>query len=627
MRPVTRESVGERGIARRPATPDGSQCRTAVRETVLSRLGPRERVLDVGSTLTVTTGIDASSIERVDFSLEASERTRERLSGGCADGPAGPDGSTIDAFSVIDPREPTLPFPDDSFEAAVSVGPYDRPSLATETLTREVRRVLDPEGRFVVATRTQGAPPTVGGTSCRSHDGEAADALLAPGWVLERRDRVPDYDGQVGAAVARLPSRARSAVTRGMSALSTVADRRGDAGSTTVRSGRPLPHERWLEAALELLFRPLDDGGFWDPVTRRVVPALAIDGPSGEPRPIRDADAEERRVPLLARGLLRWRTSPAGTDAFDDRLGRQLSRLRSLAGARTNSADDRLEPAAVGATIDACARAGAGPFDAENLAVARDCFERTQGCEFERPGDAALLAGWATLAEATAEPGAEDDDFGAGRVLAALDEGLWHVGQRLFPGGRRTFDDDSSPSRETVLDALEGVCRAIQLTGRTDALEDVAAVLDRTVETRLCDDGAVVLDGEPRGSVSTLDGSGGAPSRSTRRRPRHQSRFVATVGRYVAAGGDSEYDRAVSRAMGWLDGADPHGRSLFDASAFDVPPRFVGPDGRAGAPSRQVVGVDDVGALIAATTDLIAGPLAPESAVGPERLPAPTRRR
>lgn len=112
----------------------------------LHLLGTAGRVLDVASEVSVTRRIRAREVARLDFSADAASLAARLLPPGHA------------ASATAEPAAPRLPWPDGTFDAAISVGPYDLKLLDLDALTAEVRRVLRPGGRLIVTLPTPRSP-------------------------------------------------------------------------------------------------------------------------------------------------------------------------------------------------------------------------------------------------------------------------------------------------------------------------------------------------------------------------------------------------------------------------------------------------------------------------------------
>jgi SAM-dependent methyltransferase len=139
--------------------------------------GERERVLDIASESNVTAGLDSKSVTRLDLSPDAIEYAEEVL------------GERVDRYEVADPEVPDLPFEDNRFDGAVSIGPYDWKFLDVDRLTEELRRVVGPDGLLVFSVPTLRSPYSMNNwNKYRYFTLDEALDLVSPAW------RLADYD-------------------------------------------------------------------------------------------------------------------------------------------------------------------------------------------------------------------------------------------------------------------------------------------------------------------------------------------------------------------------------------------------------------------------------------------------
>jgi SAM-dependent methyltransferase len=135
-----------RWVQQPPTTPLVQYLRDAEREAALRFVRASQTVLDIASESRVTAGIRADRVARIDVSAEAGRLACRLLA------------KMVTDFTIIDAAHPRLPFPPDSFEAAVSIGPYDWLFLDVKGLTSEVHRVLKRNGRFAFSVPTVRSP-------------------------------------------------------------------------------------------------------------------------------------------------------------------------------------------------------------------------------------------------------------------------------------------------------------------------------------------------------------------------------------------------------------------------------------------------------------------------------------
>ena len=167
---MTRDTRLRKWVRQPPTTPIIQSLRDEERRRALGHLDSGGCVLDIASESNVTTDIEAKSLTRVDFSPDANEYAQEII------------GNGVERYQRTTPESPGLPFKDDMFDAAISIGPYDWKFLDIETLTAELHRVLDSDGQFIFSVPTPRSPyAESGGNENRYYEPTEALSLLSSG--------------------------------------------------------------------------------------------------------------------------------------------------------------------------------------------------------------------------------------------------------------------------------------------------------------------------------------------------------------------------------------------------------------------------------------------------------------
>ncbi|MFC4358468.1 class I SAM-dependent methyltransferase [Halobium salinum] len=610
----TRSETLKRWVKQPPAGPNLQYLRDAERLAAWDQLGHRERVLDLASEANVTMGLDAERVTRVDFADGAAAYAREVA------------GDDVDDSVVVDPEAPALPFADDAFDGAVSIGPYDWPFLDVATLTEEVRRVLADDGRFVFSTPTHRSPYAVTGKGkYRYYSPDEALSLLTPtgsetpadtDWTLADQDLIYQLPYKANLVVNSLPDDLQRPVVAAERALTDHFESWGDwdDASYLLFGAEPVDYAGYLDDALDCLFRPVAENGFWDAGAADggseggLIRALDYDlGDDGRPCEwTRDDRVLHRYAPFALLGIARWRASPLGDDRFD-------AKLRSaLAGFAARVEDDRLDgmPSyALGPLVGAFTLASdaLGGDDAavgdDHLATARALFEHTRDrddFDFSHAEDSLLACGWAELYERT----------GDGDVGEALDAALDAIADRHdWESGLFRFDNGTTERHQNQMYALWGLCRAADVTDAPAFVPLAGDVLERTVERRMRPDGAFLWTdvGAKRGAWGELRERLGAsrPSYWKLLFECHQTFFVNAVAHYTRAGGARDFSTAVLRAMSWMYGNNDLDADLVERSGIGVPMRFVTTGGRLSVPDQNFKGAYEVGSYVEALTHLL----------------------
>lgn len=353
-----------------------------------------------------------------------------------------------------------------------------------------------------------------------------------------------------------------------------------------------------LTRAVETLFTPVESGGFWDPSAGHFIPGyrlrkppLQVEATPGEgharcqvPRvpgyrwcPQRGL--EYRNGPLATMAAMRWRVSPAGTEAYDAQLHEQLAHCRTLGTSLAHR--DSLRPTELGALLEAFALAS-DVLDPSWLEVASVLFDRTRGCALDRPESGLVLVGWAALAERRPDSAAR----------AALTEGLAVLDQHRRADGSLGFDDASHAAQQFT---NWGLARAAHVLDRPATLGAVEQQLERTIEHRMRADGAL-FSVDPQGTGWLERPRVGEPPEWRVLKPVSQALFATTIDEYVTAGGLCRYDRERADALGWLWDGHPGG----DLEA--IPLDSVTDSGQRAPPGYRTVSAADLAWIVAALT-------------------------
>lgn len=587
---MTRDEVLERWVEQPPAAPIVQYLRDAERVSALELLPDGDdRVLDVASEAAVTRGIDAGSVTRLDFSAAARSRAESVL------------GGAVDGYATTDPGDPALPFEDDAFDGAVSVGPFDWRFLDVDELSSELRRVLTDGGAFVYTVPTERSPYADGARDrFRFYGPGEAMAPVTPTWRVDAERSVYQLPTPAHRLAAALPAALqRRIVPRLWRATRRLnADgRREDASYLVVRARQP-GYEARLADALEALFRPADEAGFWDAERGTFLRAQRYEQRAGGLEWTPERRIQWRYGPFALMGAMQWRRSSLGDPRFDHRLQSALSYYTALVDDGIHA---EMPTYGLGPLLDAFANA-ADVYDDSHLEVAGELATYTRDTvAFEHSEDSLVLYGWASLADRIDDPALE----------AAVDDGAWSVVERQSPDtGLFEFENGTTRRHQNQMYACWGLARAIEHAGTTGYLENVERALERAVASRMRPDGAFVWE-----DVGPVRRRGTEAFYAVARErdvphwqllyPCHQTFFVDAVAHYRRAGGGARFDDAVRRAMTWIQGSNPRDEDLVAASGIGVPLRFCTTEGRIDVPGQQFTGAYEVGSYLMALCNLL----------------------
>ena len=625
---VTRDKILKRWVKQPPVSPNIQYLRDAERLTAWDQLGERERVLDIASESNVTAGLEAGHVTRLDFSPDAIEYAEEIL------------GSQVDRYEVADPEAPVLPFEDDSFDGAVSIGPYDWKFLDVTRLTDELHRVLAPDGLLVFSVPTPRSPYSLNNwNKYRYFTPDEALDLISPDWRLADYDLVFQYPSYSHYAINSLPERYQEHfVDAAWRFTDRLTERDGwPLAAYLVLGVQPLEYATHLDSALSCLFRPTEDKGFWDRREEKIVRALEYDldggdgtvtarknGAGSSPTPAWSVDdsIEWRYAPFALLGAMQWRASALGSAEYDGKLEHELTYFtEQLEDGPTR---DRVPSYGIGPLIAAFSLADGvlceRETESEYLDTARDLFTYSrERFAFEHAEDCLLAYGWSFLYEREqaresaggGSTGGESEKATDTDLCQALDDALWEMNERLDSDGLFEFENPTTRRHQNQMYALWGFCRAIRVLDKPGYLDSAKRVLEYTIEHRMRPDGAFIWEDVPRRRQLHSEVTrrlGANPPYWDFLYECHQTFFVNAVAEYYRAGASREYDRAVGEAMAWIYGDNPLDSDLVELSGIGVPMRQMTVDGRLDVRSQRYKGSYEIGSYLMALTNLLAGP-------------------
>ena len=598
-----RDEVLRQWVKQPPANPNIQYLRDAERLAAVEQLGEQSRVLDLASESNITAGLAAESVARVDFSAAATEHARDVL------------GATVDQYEVVEPEEPTLPFADDSFDAAVSIGPYDWKFLGVDVLTDEVDRVLTSDGLFTFSVPTPRSPYAKHGRNrFRYYEPSEALDIVSPGWQLTDYDLVFQYPSRIHHLVNRLPDTLQEPPVELAWRLTDELTERDlwDKAAYLVLGMTPHNYDQYLDRALACLFRPTAENGFWDEHESKFIRGLDYEftdetPPNGTVRSptdiewTRDDSIQWRYAPFALMGALQWRTSSIGTDEYDGKLADALAYFIE----KIDDDPGRLGIPSYGIGPLILSFALADDVFADDYATqAHQLFEYSlEAFDFSHAEDSLLAYGWSYLYEQTGDEAVYD----------VLEDAIWQISERLHaPSGTFRFDNGTTRRHQNQMYTIWGLARAIEVTGKTGNLDSIELVLENTITERMRDDGAFIWEDvatsrHVRSEILGTVRDQHAPYWEFLYEC-HQTFCVNAVAHYYQAGGEQKYDQEVRKAMSWIYGGNALDKNLVELSGLGVPVRFMTTDGRMDIPDQMYKGAYEVGSYTMALTNLIDGP-------------------
>jgi hypothetical protein len=359
----------------------------------------------------------------------------------------------------------------------------------------------------------------------------------------------------------------------------------------------PLDYERHLNAALDCLFRPVKDNGFWDEEDGKIIRALNYTIGNQVLTWTPDDTVQWRYAPFATMGVMRWRASALANGRYDSKIRRQLEYFAERVA--NEETLDAMPSYGIGPLLVAFSLAGETLDEPRYTSTARRLYEYSiERFDFTNAEDSLLVFGWAHLYDS-------DPDE---RLRTDIAEALWTINERLTREGLFRFENSTTRRHQNQMYTLWGLCEGIRVTDVRGYLDSAEQVLDYTIEHRMRDDGAFIWEDVPyRRHLKHA-----ATKRLGRRPPHwdflyecHQTFFVNAVMSYYRAGGTRNYDREVREAMSWIYGNNSLGMNLVDLSRIGVPMRQMTVCERMDVPDQMYKGTYEIGSYIMALADLL----------------------
>ena len=351
----------------------------------------------------------------------------------------------------------------------------------------------------------------------------------------------------------------------------------------------------YLRSALDAIFRPVGENGFWDEKDGKVVRGLNF-RLTCEGRPVWSMDDTYiyRYVPLAMAGVMNWRISGLGDDSYDDGIRSELAfQTRSV---EKEEILRSMPSIGMGSLISVFSMAFQVFGDTAYLDIARKLrFVSKERFGFDGSEDSHVLSGWCRLHDADAGHGLIDD------ITAALDTVIGKQNR----DGIFEFSNPTTKRHQNQMYTLWGVGQAIGVTGRTDFLRNIEKTLDYTVGARMLENGAFIWEDLSAWSRLKKRIIGRSPDYWEYLYTCHQAFFVNAVYHYYNAGGDRRFDAEVDRALEWVFGSNILGRDLVEMSGIGVPMRMMTIGGRIDVEGQMFKGTYETGSFISALTSKI----------------------
>jgi hypothetical protein len=353
--------------------------------------------------------------------------------------------------------------------------------------------------------------------------------------------------------------------------------------------------QHYLRSALDAIFRPVAENGFWDEKDGKVVRGLKFQL-SGDGRPVWSLDDAYiyRYVPLAMAGVMSWRSSAIGDDTYDARIRSELAFQTGNIGKQDVLSS--MPSIGMGPLISVFSAAFRVFGDEAFLETARKLHSVSKRrFSFDNSEDSHILSGWCAF------HGAAPDKVLADDISAVLETVIGRQGK----DGIFVFSNPTTRRHQNQMYTLWAVGQAVGATGRKGYLRNIEKTLDYTVRSRMLDNGAIIwedLSAASRFKKRYIDMS---PPHWEYLYTCHQAFFVNAVYYYYGSGGDRAYGAEIRRAVDWIFGGNTLGRDLVEMSGIGVPMRMMTTGGRIDVKGQMFKGTYEIGSYISALTSII----------------------
>lgn len=356
-------------------------------------------------------------------------------------------------------------------------------------------------------------------------------------------------------------------------------------------------YHHYLDLALECLFRPAREHGFWDDQGGNIIRAqnYSFDD-NGNIRWRSDLSNKWRYAPFALLGVMMWRSSSVSDERYDSRITSALNFYVETLKDKKN----KIEVPSYGlGTLIAAFSLGYKIFQnfnyKESAVVLYDQVIRD--LSFDNSEDMLVLFGMCILQEVTAED--------------KIEHTIRTVVQRTFEKQDRNgifiFSNRTTKRHQNQMYTLWALSKAAALGHGKDKIGLIEETLHKTVNDRMMENGAMVWEdfNTARKAVNIVS------CRLKKVYPYwkllyecHQTFFVNAVFFYKKIG-NIDFNQYIVRAMNWIYGENMLGKNLVDISTIGVPMRVMTVEGNMVVEGQMFKGSYEIGSYIMALTHLI----------------------
>ena len=357
-------------------------------------------------------------------------------------------------------------------------------------------------------------------------------------------------------------------------------------------------YTKYLHQAVNALFRPTKDNGFWDEQENRIIRALNYEfTKEGKIIWSPDNSVEWRYAPFALMGVMQWRASSISDDTYDSKIKAELAYF--IDKVKDKQILSKMPSMGIGHLILSFSLAYAVFHDEKYKDVAWKLHEYSaKRFNFNNSEDSLLLYGWCYLYEI------EKNDSLLNSIINVLETIIKKQNEK----GLFIFENPTTKRHQNQMYTLWGVGKAIEVSNKKEYLPNIERTLDYTIKYRMLNNGAFIWEDLP--FIEKLKSKFICKIKNVIPDWEllfecHQTFFVNAVFHYYKAGGEKYYDPYVKRAMDWIYGNNSLNKNLVEISGIGVPMRMMSIKGKMNVNGQMFKGSYEIGSYVMALTNLI----------------------
>lgn len=355
---------------------------------------------------------------------------------------------------------------------------------------------------------------------------------------------------------------------------------------------------KYLNLALETLFRSVEKQGFWNSQDKKIVGAIRYRiGRNDELIWDFNASNSWRYEPFALMGVLHWRNSRIASNAYDQNIKFELDYFTKKI--HDKGILSQISSYEIGPLIVSFSYAYKIFQDEKYKNIAWYLYNYSkEKFDFNDSEDGLLLYGWSFLNKF-------HEDINLKNVI---NKALEDIIQKQNEKGLFIFENLSTERHQNQMYVLLGIGKAIEVLGRKEYLKNIEKTLDYTINNRMLDNGAFIWN-DPYPIIKfwkkIVGKIVGIVPHWELLFECHQTFFINAALQYYKSGGKKDYNKNLSQAVDWIYGKNILRKSLVELSGIGVPIRVMTINGNINVNMQKFKGTYEIGSYIMTLTGLI----------------------